>query len=88
MVVERRIDEYPGVNWTKRRRSGYAEAISFYNLDARHWSEEMTYLDSVQPADKDLSPALADQRRLWRIAVETYGLKERYFAHITGEDGD
>ena len=64
------------------------DAIAFYSLNPRRWSEEMTYLDAAGPDSSDLSPSLEDQRRLNRLAIETYGLKERYFSHITGEYGD
>ena len=48
----------------------------------------MTYLDAAWTDSGELSPSLEDQRRLYRLAIETYGLKERYFSHITGEYGD
>ena len=48
----------------------------------------MTYLDAAWTDSGELSPSLEDQRRLNRLAIETYGLKERYFSHITGEYGD
>lgn len=64
------------------------DAISLYGLNPRRWSEEMTYLDAAGTESRELSPSLEDQRRLYRLAIETYGLKERYFSHITGEYGD
>jgi hypothetical protein len=73
---------------TKPRSALLQEAISFYSLDPRRWSEELTYLDAVRAESSDMSPSLDDQRRLYRLAIETYGLKESYFSHITGEQGD
>ncbi len=73
---------------TRSRSTLLRDAISFYSLNPRHWSEELTYLDAAGTESSDLSPSLDDQRRLYRLAIETYGLKERYFGHITGEYGD
>jgi hypothetical protein len=73
---------------TRQQLTPLQDAISFHSLNACRWSEEMTYHDAAATESSGVSPSLEDQRRLYRLAIATYGLKERYFSHITGEYGD